>query len=350
MSDLPVASLKSKWGPLPVWAWGAIAGVLALVAYFVYARAGGDGGNATTPTNLDQSGYQTVGIPSGSTGDSSGSTTEPAAPAQQETNREWVSKCVKYLSNRGVSSPSAIQAGLTKYINGNPITSAERTYVDRAIAYAGLPPEGVFGISDTIKPVVTPPKTTPKPAIPAKPAPAKPVVKPTPKPVVKPTPKPVVKPTPKPVVKPVVKPPVTKPVTKPVVSPPKNVVAPVKNVVKPVTKPVAKPSKPATPAKPAAKPKPTVVGTFRYAVNGTIYQRYSDGSKKSFLTWAQYQKAGSPAFRDTLLNGSPVVRYIRKKGNGSIQAVGADGSRNSFMSMAAYNRVGAPKYTEEDGI
>lgn len=70
-----------------------------------------------------------------------------ANPPQQpgpspDTDEKWARRCIDWLRAGGTSVELAT-AGITKYLNEEPLTEAERAVVNRAIAEFGLPPESV---------------------------------------------------------------------------------------------------------------------------------------------------------------------------------------------------------------
>lgn len=137
---------KGKLGPLPVWLWGVIAGVLALIGYLIYARTGKAGesaGSSTagTATNLDAMGYQTSGIKGGS------ATTETTVP---ENNVTWLSRVSRSVADTLAASPSEVYAALYKYVTGQAITEKEKAYVDKGIQIGMNPPEGTQGVSEVV--------------------------------------------------------------------------------------------------------------------------------------------------------------------------------------------------------
>jgi len=137
---------KAEWGPLPVWAWGAIAGVTGLVGYYVYSKVSGgsdgaesSGSSNSEGANLDAMGYQTAGIKGGQ------ATTEVTT---FESNSGWVTRVGRTVALAMGLSPSAVNAALTKYTQGLAITTAERKIVDKAIQTGMAPPEGTQGVSE----------------------------------------------------------------------------------------------------------------------------------------------------------------------------------------------------------
>ena len=183
-------NLKAKWGALPVWAWGAIAGVVGLIVYYFWARThmsdgvATSGDSATAGSNLDAMGYQTSGIKGGS------ATTQTPEP---QSNLQWLTNASRGVALSLAKSPSEVYNALYKYLSGQDITRTEQGYVDTAIRQYMNPPEGTQGVGNVIQPddAKAHPNPTPKPA-------PKPASKPAPKPKPKPAPKPKPKPAPKP--------------------------------------------------------------------------------------------------------------------------------------------------------
>lgn len=137
--------LTQKLGPLPVWGWGAIVGIVVLVGYFLYSRASGSSGagSASAGSSLDPQGYQTAGIQGGS---ASNTADVPAIPS----NQSWLAKAAKLVADTLSQSPSQVYNALKKYLQGSPLTSQEQSWVDEALSRTGVPPEGTQGISDSI--------------------------------------------------------------------------------------------------------------------------------------------------------------------------------------------------------
>jgi hypothetical protein len=142
---MPDFDLKAKVGPLPVWGWGVLVAVLALVAYYLYSRnrgaAGGDTGVVPT-TSIDASGYHTSGL--------SGSGTASLPTTTAETNTGWIARLTRQVADILGASPSDVQRALTKYVNGESYTTAEKAYIDKAIAIGMAPPEGVYNVGEQI--------------------------------------------------------------------------------------------------------------------------------------------------------------------------------------------------------
>lgn len=182
MSDIAEnvsTGLKGHIGPVPIWVIALGVGGTAAAGYYIYARRSGAAGGSSTATAADTattSGVVADGtIPDSSSGDTSYSTGgysgssdslpvdsgNPVNPSTS-TNSAWLSKAVTAVAGSTSMSRSEISAGLTKYINGEPITVAQKGYVDKALMLIGLPPEGTDGVS-TVIPVSGPPVSQPKP-------------------------------------------------------------------------------------------------------------------------------------------------------------------------------------------
>lgn len=136
--------LKAKVGPLPVWAWGLIAGGLFTVWYWVSNRGEG---TATEGGVVETDG--TVGTPSGDF------STVPVVPNEdpvedENTNQEWLVQALNAAGTAGVTFLKA-QIALQKYLNGQPLTSTEAGIINKIVAVVGPPPEGTFGTPE-VKP------------------------------------------------------------------------------------------------------------------------------------------------------------------------------------------------------
>ena len=168
----PFAPLKGtasgKLGPLPVWGWGVILGVLVLGVYY-YENNKQKAANAavvsatTTGDNLaaglvdNTSTDPTDGL-TGLTDQNTG-TTSGTLGSSLQTNSQWESSAVSWLSGHGYS-PLVAQSALEAYLNGT-LDNSNTNYVgavNAAIQNFGLPPEGTFS-----SPSATDPGTTPAP-------------------------------------------------------------------------------------------------------------------------------------------------------------------------------------------
>lgn len=128
---------REKLGPLPVWAWGIIGGVIVVGGYYVLNRGGNDGDQSVTV--LDPSGYQTSGIQGGSA-----SIDETQSI---DNNMLWLTRSARQVSGALSKSPSEVYAALQKWLSGQTITDVEKGYVDTALQQSGNPPEGTQGVS-----------------------------------------------------------------------------------------------------------------------------------------------------------------------------------------------------------
>lgn len=149
-------NLKEKFGPLPVWAWGTIVGLVLVAGIFMYRKNSSSSvsNTAVRGAAIDPQGYQTAGIAGGTAKPESSTKTTPVYPS----NSQWLNTASKDVASYLGGSPSAIYAALRKYVTGESLTTQEKTYVDAAITRSGNPPEGTYGVSD-----VNNSATTPKP-------------------------------------------------------------------------------------------------------------------------------------------------------------------------------------------
>lgn len=193
----PKPDLFSKVGPLPAWAWGA----LALVAFFAFQHfhgggtpqavdnpVEGQGLDPNTTANADsgiptvdpsQAGYNYGDVLGGNYGGTTSGTV-------YSTNQQWGVAAIQGLIRMGVPA-SLATTSVTLYLSGTALTADEATTIGQAIAAFGPPPLPLPVTQSA--PVATAPAPSPTP----KPAPA-PTPKPAPVPAPKPTPAPIAKP------------------------------------------------------------------------------------------------------------------------------------------------------------
>lgn len=137
-----------KVGPVPK---KALIGVGVAVAGFLawrYYRAGS--GATSVEEGADDAGYEDGGtIPAvegatdwyGSGSSSTGDTTS-STPQTLTTNAAWSQYASNQLIALDVASGQAIGEALGNYLAGRPLTAAQQSIVQAAIAYAGYPPVG----------------------------------------------------------------------------------------------------------------------------------------------------------------------------------------------------------------
>lgn len=166
--------LTRKLGPFPVGIWLiVIAGGLGIGLYSRRSftdkssteevdpttTAGGTmlGGNTSGGANATQPGTGVNGLGGPVIG----------------TNEEWYSWAYTQLVGRGFSNAGAIQAALSKFLQGQQLNDAEQRIVDAALQYGGLPPQLLPPVQYTpVSPVIPNPPTTPPTTPPTVPPPA----------------------------------------------------------------------------------------------------------------------------------------------------------------------------------
>lgn len=182
--------LFAKIGPLPAWAWGAI----AVGAYLFWSHnqasstvpVADDGSVDTTDTQSvpdvstsNDYGYATPVDPSSAGYDystvNSGGYTGTVTGTAYTSNQAWGVKAISTLIASGIPASTAT-SGITHYLAGSNLTADEANAVNIAITLLGPPPLPMPVTVGT--PVVTQPDPSPTPD----PAPV-PVVSPTPSPV-----------------------------------------------------------------------------------------------------------------------------------------------------------------------
>lgn len=188
-----MGALTRKLGPLPGWAWVA----LAVAGYMVYRHYGAGRAPAVPP--VDSSTGDSAGDSGqvASVGDGPGGGMLTASPGSglsaAPSDAAWGQSAAGQLIANG-ANPSDVNNAINDYLNGNPLTAAERQIINQVLQQSGEPPEGVLPV---ISAPVPPPKSKPPTGTPIhkpKPKPKPPAHKPEPKPApvhhVAPKPKP----------------------------------------------------------------------------------------------------------------------------------------------------------------
>jgi len=132
-------NLTKKMGPFPVWVWGVLIGGAFVVWYWVSQR---DAGSSAVADSVAEGDLTTEAPPSGDF------STVPVMPpsdgvVDEATNLEWSIQAVNALTGTGTSLLAA-QSAISKYLNSETLSSAERTIIDRILTKIGPPPEGVY--------------------------------------------------------------------------------------------------------------------------------------------------------------------------------------------------------------
>jgi len=130
---------ESKIGPLPVWVWGVIIGIIGLG----WAWYGNSQKTTTTPV-------RTTGA---ATADETmwARNTAPAyvdddATGDVATNLEWLAKSVAAVGDQFGLSRLDVQSALSTYLLGGTLTDRQKDIVSKALAINSLPPEGISGL------------------------------------------------------------------------------------------------------------------------------------------------------------------------------------------------------------
>lgn len=131
------SNMTKKMGPFPVWVWGVLIGGAFVVWYWVSQR---DLGSGEGPVSEDSE-LGTVAPPSGDF------STVPVMPpsdgeVDDHTNLEWSIQALNAVTGTGVSLIAA-QTAISKYLNGERLSSTEVTIIDKVLKKIGPPPEGV---------------------------------------------------------------------------------------------------------------------------------------------------------------------------------------------------------------
>lgn len=140
--DLSKLGLTKKIGPLPVWAWGLIAG--SIIGLYLYSRSRGgseDEGVAESDAALeDQSVPDGVGEGPGWEAFPPPTTPSPAPPDTYTNNREWATYAINITAQQTDINTAAITAAVTKYLLKQPLTQAQVDIISKVIELAGAPP------------------------------------------------------------------------------------------------------------------------------------------------------------------------------------------------------------------
>lgn len=139
--------IGKKLGPFPVWVWGVLIGGAFVIWYWVAQRDIGSGSSA------DETETGTVAPPSGDF------STVPVIPGEapivdEHTNLEWSVQALNSVTGTGTSLIAA-QTAISKYLNGQRLTSAEGAIINTILSKIGPPPEGV-STPDVAAPAPTP--------------------------------------------------------------------------------------------------------------------------------------------------------------------------------------------------
>jgi len=136
-------TFKGKLGPLPVWAWGAIVG-LVVVGYIWYSGRTDSGNSDGVATATDAVGGAADAAFDAIDGafkpSASGSSLATDTPEESaDSNVAWGMRAVQYLIGLG-TAPITAQQAVTAYLNGDPMTSEQQALVNAAIGSVGQPP------------------------------------------------------------------------------------------------------------------------------------------------------------------------------------------------------------------
>lgn len=137
---MDLSTIKEKLGPLPIWAWGVIVGVILLLAYYIYNR------EKTLKTNTATVAQDTYSSAADGLGQTSPPGVVTSAVDDVETNQTWLTKAVNYLSTQGFDSADATVA-LQSLLSGVPVVGDKaKTMVTEALDRFGVPPDLSAGI------------------------------------------------------------------------------------------------------------------------------------------------------------------------------------------------------------
>lgn len=163
-------AMSKKVGPLPTGVWLLAVGGGIAVAVFVRRRAASSAEDPGTGISTDtQPGAGNLGQ------DDTGGDT-PAPSGRPTTNEDWFQQAYDaILGTHAGYSPSLVTTALTKYLEGQTLTTAEQAIVSMALRLVGPPPVPP-PLPEPGNP--PPPSSTPPPPGPSYPGPTKPPPKP----------------------------------------------------------------------------------------------------------------------------------------------------------------------------
>lgn len=197
--------LGDKVGPLPVWAWGTIAGGAILAGQYLYKRARPASDTAPASDTIEAGGVSEAAAPAASpaadeglsffaggtytppAGDSFLNTGNATTEDKPTDNESWAQLAITRVVSRDGSLPVLlVTEAINKALNGVSVTEREAAIYEIALRLTGPPPYAVptLTVIPTPSPVVTTPPRTPSPVeprqpgagAPAPPAPAVPSV------------------------------------------------------------------------------------------------------------------------------------------------------------------------------
>ncbi len=150
-----------KYGPLPFWAWLAIAGGTAFTIRVLINKKNGisntvvaDSGTSTTASDTSSGTSALAGTPNNgdpiNTGGGSIQTAGPtinqaeSAWTTAQTNAEWSQLAVQAVTKTNMYDPYTIQMAIQAYLNGGQVNAQQQAIVSTAIKAIGVPPDDVI--------------------------------------------------------------------------------------------------------------------------------------------------------------------------------------------------------------
>jgi hypothetical protein len=150
--NLSKLNLTKKIGPLPVWAWGLIAG--SIIGLYLYSRNRGADSFAEEDEEIaleDASVEEGVGEGPGWTAFPPPTTPAPAPPDTFNNNRTWGVYAINLVVQQTSFSPAAVATAITKYLNSQPLNDLQYEIVSKAIELAGAAPKPLPLIRKPVK-------------------------------------------------------------------------------------------------------------------------------------------------------------------------------------------------------
>jgi hypothetical protein len=140
---MDLAALKKKTGPLPMWAWALVVGlILSLIMFYLRGKSKI---NATPNPSATVSTDPYAAFENYAAAPTTQPTADQGPSGTYETNQSWMAKAIAFLTTKGIQ-PLDAQAALNNYLNnGGALSYGDSQIVNQALSQFGLPPDGVYG-------------------------------------------------------------------------------------------------------------------------------------------------------------------------------------------------------------
>lgn len=155
-------SAGRKLGPLPVWGWGLVLGlVLVFVIWHRSRSTSGTNAPGSINTGVDPNAFDNAALYSGNNANASNATAATASTeAGLRSNAAWLRAGVQYETGKGRNSLNVLRA-LRRFLAGSPLSQAQSDIVSDVLKNVGVPPKEPKTVSPVRKPAHTEDHTTP---------------------------------------------------------------------------------------------------------------------------------------------------------------------------------------------